>query len=201
MQKRSGEISAIGDALKRMLHDQELEEPIRTHTAPVVWAEIVGAEIAAATTAEAVRGEVLFVRVKSNVWANELTFLKQDILDRLNRRLGGKTLSDIRFKISGRALKPRATPPIRSEGPDGKTLGRIAPTGPLAEYARRRTGISDPEADRRLREALTKVAQTQAWKREHGWIPCASCAALFPSKTEAGIESRFCPFCMSLRDV
>jgi len=109
MYKRSGQISPLGDALQGMLREHEIQEPLRPHIARAIWAEVVGPEIAAATIAETVRGGVVFVRVKSNVWANELTFLKQDILDRLNRRLGAKILTDIHFKTTGRALTTRSS--------------------------------------------------------------------------------------------
>jgi len=201
MYKRSGQISPLGDALQGMLREHEIQEPLRPHIARAIWAEVVGPEIAAATIAETVRGGVVFVRVKSNVWANELTFLKQDILDRLNRRLGAKILTDIHFKTTGRALKAAVAPPAIQEEPDDEELRQIQPTGPLVDFTKRRTAISDPDADRRLRTVLTKVAQTQTWKRQHGWITCAACGALYYRQPGTDIDNRFCPFCITVRQV
>ena len=198
MLRRTGRISPLGIALQDMLRTQDLQEALRPHKARAIWAEVVGPEIAGATNAEAVRGGVLFVRVKSAVWSNELTFYKQDILNRINGRLGGRVLSDIHFKTSGRAMAPQRERPVEQELPSKIALAKIEPTGPLADAAKSLNAISDPESDNRLRSALNRVAQTQTWKRDHGWIPCDACGALFDPGPSAPTNVSRCPYCVTL---
>ena len=73
---------------------------LRPHLAKVHWEGVVGPQVAGVTQVEFVRDGVLFVRVKNSVWANELTLLKEDMLRRLNSKLGGRILTDIHFKAS-----------------------------------------------------------------------------------------------------
>ncbi|MDR3711139.1 MAG: DUF721 domain-containing protein [Capsulimonadaceae bacterium] len=198
MLKRTGHISPFGQALDGLLNEHDLREPLRPHTARVIWDEVVGPEIAAASGASAVRGGVLFVTVRSAVWANELAFYKKDILDRLNDRLGGKVISDIHFKVSGRTPPALKTSPTLPDRPDDEALRDIKASGPLADAARRRTGVGDPNVDETLDHVLCKAAKAQTWKREHGWIPCRSCGTLFdPAESAPGTTD--CLYCLTLR--
>ena len=200
MLKRGGNISRFGDALERTLRDNELKEPLRPRTAAAIWADVVGPEIAAATTAETVRSGVLFVRVKSNVWSNELTFYKQDIVTRLNKRLGGKSIVDIHFKTTGPKMPSQVPLADSTHGPTDGELREITPRGALAEQAERRTAIGDPEADRRLRGTLSRIARTNEWKRERGWVQCARCATLF-EPSSARPQQLICPLCSTMQRV
>ena len=187
----------MGEALESMLRDQELSEPLKPHTARLLWAEVVGEKIASASAARAVRSGVLFVSVRSSVWANELAFYKLDILDRLNERIGQRVLTDIHFKVVARlsGSLPRGAQP--AEAPDDDAIARTRATGPLADAVRRRKSIDNPAADEVLRSILERAARTQTWKREHGWKECASCAALYdPDAPQA--HPLLCGYCQVL---
>ena len=101
LRKTRGMAPAFG-AVDRF-SSQELAAALRPHLAKAHWAGVVGPQVAGVTQVEAVRDGVLYVRVKNSVWANELTLLKDDMLRRLNAKLGGRVLTDIHFKASGLA--------------------------------------------------------------------------------------------------
>ena len=63
------------------------------------WAEIVGEDIAARTKPEALRGDTLVVRVCDSAWAQELTFQKDVILNRLERFFGDDCPRDLTFYV------------------------------------------------------------------------------------------------------
>lgn len=198
MLKRTGHITVLGEALEGMLREQALREPLRPHTARAIWAQVVGPEIAAASSASGVRGGVLFVTVRSAVWANELGFYKQDILNKLNTRLGEAVLSDIHFKVSGGGLKspPKVLP--EPDRPDDEALDGIEPAGPLANAAAARHGVGDDKVDAVVEHVLLQVARMQTWKREHGWRECASCATLYDPH-EPGADKAHCLYCITMR--
>ena len=75
---------------------------VKRSQAVYIWDDIVGPNAAKVSSAVACRDGVLFVEVKNSVWAAELSFLKRDIIKRLNRRLGRGTVKDIRFRATGR---------------------------------------------------------------------------------------------------
>src|SRR4051794_25882811 len=86
--------SAMDDTLKRL----QLTGRTRELQAMLVWAEVVGPQIAAVTEPDAVREGVLHVVTRTSTWASELTFHKQSILKGINARLGKGTLRDLRFR-------------------------------------------------------------------------------------------------------
>ncbi|HEY3332045.1 MAG TPA: DUF721 domain-containing protein [Capsulimonadaceae bacterium] len=200
MLKRGGYIQRFGDALESTLRENELKEPLRPRTALAIWADVVGPDIAAATTPETVREGVLFVRVRSNVWSNELTFYKSDILTRLNKRLGGTPLRDIHFKTTGPKHAPVVPESPPKVGPSDDELRSVHPEGHLVDIARRRSLIQDTDADIRLRTTASRIARTMEWKRQHGWIECVRCKALYEPEA-TGKTPELCPLCRTLRRV
>lgn len=71
--------------------------PIQRYKAFQYWLEIVGPQIGEQTEPMRLSGDVLFVKVKRDVWRNELFYHKQDIIQKLNQRLGGNAINDIVF--------------------------------------------------------------------------------------------------------
>lgn len=66
-----------------------------------VWERAVGRDIAEQTRPIKVQGSKLFVEVFSSSWKNELTFLKTDIIRKLNAMTGKIVLDDIIFVSGG----------------------------------------------------------------------------------------------------
>ena len=65
------------------------------------WGDVVGAEIARHTHGFALRGDrELVVFVDSAAWANQLTLMSGELLERLETRLGEKTVRSLRFTVS-----------------------------------------------------------------------------------------------------
>ncbi len=65
-----------------------------------VWNEVVGPHIAKRAHPETVRKGVLLINVISSVWMQELGFMKGEILERIQQRLGSSVINDIRFRLS-----------------------------------------------------------------------------------------------------
>jgi predicted nucleic acid-binding Zn ribbon protein len=60
------------------------------------WPEAVGPTIAAETEVVSERAGVLTVRCRSAVWAQELTLLGPDLVERLNEALGAPRVTELR---------------------------------------------------------------------------------------------------------
>ena len=67
------------------------------------WPEAVGPAIAARTKATSLSRGVLKVSVSSAAWLNELTYLRDDILKRLQNQFGRETIREIHFVADGRS--------------------------------------------------------------------------------------------------
>ncbi len=116
-----------------------------THRVWEVWEEAVGPELAARARPLSVRGGVLTVGVTSSAWAQQLSFLRTEILSRLNAHLADTPLKAIRI----RAVEPEPSPAGRPSPPE-----RPAPR-PVPGWARERVhrvtqGVADPEVRRAL---------------------------------------------------
>lgn len=85
----------IAAILEQYLSKLGIVAPIQRYKAFQYWNEVVGPQIGEQTEPKRLSGDVLFVRVRSDVWRNELYYHKQDILQKLNQKLGDQTIQDI----------------------------------------------------------------------------------------------------------
>ena len=84
-------------AIKTFLRKSGLEKGVKQNTALLIWDEVVGENIAENTSPEKVEHGTLLVRVENSSWRQELVFKKKEIIDKLNNKIGKKTIKDIRF--------------------------------------------------------------------------------------------------------
>jgi len=68
-----------------------------------VWADAVGAMIAAEATPVSERGGTVTVACSASVWAQELDLLSATLLERLNAHLRGGRVTRLRCAVTGRA--------------------------------------------------------------------------------------------------
>jgi predicted nucleic acid-binding Zn ribbon protein len=67
------------------------------------WAEVAGTRMAAAAEPVSERDGVVTVACESGVWAQELELLAPDLLDRLEARLGARSVGKLRFVVGSGA--------------------------------------------------------------------------------------------------
>lgn len=74
-----------------------IEKKIVQHQIIRDWPELVGEKIARVSKAERVDGSILYVRVVSDAWRNELVLMKNKILSKIHRGYGPRSIQDVRF--------------------------------------------------------------------------------------------------------
>ncbi len=193
-------MAPASSAVSGFLQSQEIAQMLRPHLAKVHWVGVVGPQVAGVTQVESVRDGVLFVRVKNSVWANELTLLKEDMLRRLNSKLGGRVLTDIHFKASGLARDKKKPPAAAPATPTAQELARI--TLPREASLRIETALAAITEDSlrgRIRAVMLHAARADEWKRRRGWSPCARCGALAAPGGSEGAEAETMPLCALCR--
>lgn len=151
----------------------------------LLWSEVVGEKLAARTEARAVKEGVLVVSVPGSAWAAELSLLKQDVLDRLNERLGEGTIKDIRFRVARGDARPSSVVPQGGSGQELPAL-TVEEKCAIRELAAAVPVPSLSEAYARVMESHRR-REKQRWAQ--GWRPCRRCGLL----REPG-EGR-CPGC------
>jgi predicted nucleic acid-binding Zn ribbon protein len=86
--------------LPKLMQKLGLKERLRESEVIDVWSSIVGEFIAAHSAPVALRDGTLYVRVLQPSLHYELERIaKTEILRKLKRRFGGKTIRDIRFRV------------------------------------------------------------------------------------------------------
>ncbi|MCD6132878.1 MAG: DUF721 domain-containing protein [Deltaproteobacteria bacterium] len=88
----------IGEVLSEILKDlrcRRLGDEVRIREN---WREIVGDIVYKNTQVVGIRNKVLRVKVSSSVWAMELSFIKDRIMENINRLCGENIVEDICFK-------------------------------------------------------------------------------------------------------
>jgi predicted nucleic acid-binding Zn ribbon protein len=97
MLKRSTHPERIDRILSRTLKGLRIDHRIKEESAVLNWKRVVGETIASKTNPLRVRDSILFVRVESPSWRNELVFLKPKIIKELNQLLKANVIKDIVF--------------------------------------------------------------------------------------------------------
>jgi predicted nucleic acid-binding Zn ribbon protein len=117
----------LGDLVKAGLKRVGIQGEVREKTAISLWAEVVGEKTASVTRADSVHDGVIFITCRDSLWAQQLHFLKPVILQKLNERLGGAIIKEIRLSGVGfpkgyrpqqhkvEPAKQEETPPLSTE--------------------------------------------------------------------------------------
>ncbi len=87
----------IRDSLLAFLKSIGLRDHFEENLAIAFWNTTVGKQIAEHTDPQKVTQGILFVKVDNDVWRNELTYMKNEIIQKLNRKIGKKVIQEIKF--------------------------------------------------------------------------------------------------------
>ncbi len=88
----------LGSVLNKVLRDLHIEKKVYQSQAMLVWNEVVGEKISRISHAKKVENGILFVHVENPSWRTELSYLKRDIITRLNKKIGMNVITDIILK-------------------------------------------------------------------------------------------------------
>jgi len=96
----------ISKILDSVIQSLGLAKKLKEGEAIAHWEEAVGPEIARHTTPVKIRNSKLFVQVNSASWKNELMFLKEKILLKLNSISDEAVITDIIFVAGAGRSRP-----------------------------------------------------------------------------------------------
>ncbi len=92
-------MTPIGDVIDSLMTDGTL--PYRPDDVEIwrVWKEVVGQTYAENSQPSKIRKKQLTVTVSNSIWLQELTFYKETILEKINRKLGRKAVHSIIIRV------------------------------------------------------------------------------------------------------
>lgn len=90
-------MKTLEEAIKNLIKNLGIEDQVQVNQVLNVWPTIVGKRIADVSQAKKIEHNVLFVKVLNDSWRNELLFLKKNIIEKLNKKVGKEIIKDIRL--------------------------------------------------------------------------------------------------------
>jgi len=139
--------AAVSDLLGAFLSGTPAEKRLYEGRIWLVWDEAVGERIASHAQPSAFREGTLTVTVDSAPWMQQLTYLKKELIAKVNDHLGQDMVREIYMKAG------RIAPPVQKKPhvPKRRELSAVEET----EIAEQTASISDPEL-RTILERLIK---------------------------------------------
>jgi hypothetical protein len=98
----------ISEILLSVLKKRGMASKIEENALLRLWPKAVGPQIILHTKADAVRNGVFFVKTISSVWVQQLHFMKEEILQKLNQLAGKNVVKDIRFSVGHKLDQTKA---------------------------------------------------------------------------------------------
>ena len=86
---------SVGRILERLFERAGWGRKVFEGRALLIWGDIVGDAVAAHARALSVRDGMLFVEVDDAVWKQEIRLLQDNIIKRMNERLGDAVVRDM----------------------------------------------------------------------------------------------------------
>lgn len=142
----------VSDVLSTLMKGYGLSSKINEYKILKIWDEAVGDKITSHThPLRLIRG-ILTVVVDSPTWMQQLTFYKEDLIEKINNGIGKDTVKDIRFKTGKVETKPKTSnSKLRSpqkQGPNSKLSSLQSKTI---------EGYLEPVKDSEIREVIKRT--------------------------------------------
>jgi len=103
--KRQSQFQPIGDILFSVLQKKGMASKLQENALLKLWSQAVGPQIASKTKPDSFKNGTLFVMTVSSVWVQQLHFMKEEILKKMNELSGRTVIREIRF-LTGQILSP-----------------------------------------------------------------------------------------------
>ena len=81
------------------MRDRGLEGKLREHNLHKQWDEIIGEPISSHTRPDTIRFGTLHVLVDSSAWLQQLTFLKPELMRKVESYIGKGVIKDITLRL------------------------------------------------------------------------------------------------------
>lgn len=94
---RKSNAESIGALLHRYLREEGLETPLNQHRLINAWADVMGQGIMHYTGERFIKGQTLYVQIRSSVLKQDLMMSRAMIVRRLNEQVQAQVITDIQF--------------------------------------------------------------------------------------------------------
>jgi len=97
--KNTDSFVKVGHVIKDVLQTQRKHADTKMVRVWDVWQSAVGDQIGENTNPAVFKGSLLIVNATSSAWVQQLWFLKEEIVRKVNQALGEDLITEIKFRI------------------------------------------------------------------------------------------------------
>ena len=90
-------VKPLGDLPQSFLRNEGLETPLKQKRLLDVWPTVAGATVARLTGERFIKNQTLYVNVLNPALRQDLSMMRQRLVQQLNAAVGGYIISDIHF--------------------------------------------------------------------------------------------------------
>jgi predicted nucleic acid-binding Zn ribbon protein len=91
-------IDDIGSIISDIIKDLSIEEKLDSSKIFSKWPEIVGDEIGKKSKPKRLTGDTLYISVVNSIWANELSLMSGQLIEKINSFVGREAVKNLRFR-------------------------------------------------------------------------------------------------------
>ena len=85
----------IGDVIRKLMNNPKLANKLEKLDALEAWEEIIGKQICNYVKDQRINKGILYIKLKSSVIRNELSYKKSELITEINQKIGKKLIIDI----------------------------------------------------------------------------------------------------------
>lgn len=183
---RDGKLGRLGHMVSQYLAEGGQLERSKSGLCAEIWPQVVGKWYAGGSRVVGLNGTELKICCDTPALAQQLQYDQEQVIARLNERLGGKFVTSLRTaSVGSNRKRDRINLPEEQEPAVGEA--ELSEVEVPAEEWRQAELEIDLIREERLREKWRRTVQRQArlrqWKARRGYKPCERCGVLHPDLT------------------
>jgi len=148
---------SIASVLSGIARRHGMEPKLLEHKLLKNWAEIAGEQIAAHTRPDQIKFKKLYLIAESSVWIQHLTFLKPELIEKINSAAGRSLITDVVLRVG---TMERAEP-VQEAGEPEEVIAPVPSPQSLAEAHAHTAAVTDPELRAKLTDVIAQALSRQ----------------------------------------
>lgn len=167
----------LGSFVSRSVKELKADKAIELHRLKSDWLNSVGPFLGSQTEPISIKGKVLYLRVSSSVWAQEINLQQRLILDNLKKRMKSPPKKIVCWvgEVHQKKERPDSEPGPK-EGEERVPWSDVEiPTDRLAGIKETLSTIADPGLKEKMRKLMELSVRRELYLLEHGQLPCPLC--------------------------
>lgn len=181
----------LGQFVGRSVKSLKADKAVKLHRLKSDWLNAVGAFLGSQTEPVSIKGNILYLRVSSSVWAQEINLQQRLILANLKKIMSKPPKKIVCWIGEVHQKKERVAPDKESQDPDESVPWKDVEVPPERREKLEATlaTIDDPGLRERMKKLMMLSIQREIYLLGEGLLPCPICGNFRPP------EETYCQNC------